>query len=173
MSLQTLAESTGLSIGYLSQLERGISTPTLRALTGLADALRVSTADLIRGDIGARRKTAPIITRSDERAKLKLWRSGIHKAIIAGGTPEHDARFSFLMMTLEPGADSGEGTYTHGGEEAGYVLSGRLSLTVGSDSWVLRKGDSFQFSSRLPHRFENNSRTTTIIIMVNLHQTSL
>ena len=85
MSLQTLAESTGLSIGYLSQLERGISTPTLRALTGLADALRVSTADLIRGDIGARRKTAPIITRSDERAKLKLWRSGIHKAIIAGG----------------------------------------------------------------------------------------
>jgi hypothetical protein len=38
---------------------------------------------------------------------------------------------------------------------------------------VLRKGDSFQFSSRLPHRFENNSRTTTIIIMVNLHQTSL
>ena len=135
LSLTTVAATTGLSIGYLSQLERGISSTSLRALTSLGDALRVSTADLIQGSPRSRTGTSSIVTRRRDRSKLKMWKSGIQKLIIAGGARSPAAPFSFILLQFEPGASSGEERYTHYGEEAGYVLEGRLRLSVGEETW--------------------------------------
>lgn len=164
MSLHMLAERTSLSIGFISQIERGISSPSLGALTSLADALDVSLSRLFE-PAPAGGSQGEIVVRTAGRGKLTAWRSGIYKQLLTADTP---ARFSFFLMTMEPGATSGIELYSHQGEEAGLVVQGRLQLTVDARTWTLSPGDSFHFSSDRPHRFENASRRTTVVAMLNL-----
>lgn len=164
MSLHMLADRTALSIGFISQIERGISSPSLSALTSLADALDVSLSRLFEPSQmdGSR---GEIVVRTAARGKLTAWRSGIYKQLLTADTP---ARFTFFLMTMEAGATSGPDLYAHQGEEAGLVIQGRLRLTVDRRTWILSRGDSFHFASDHPHRFENAGRGTTVVAMLNL-----
>ena len=166
LSLKSLADRTSLSIGFISQVERGLSSPSLGALTSLADALDVSLSWLFEPP-GPDRVVGRIVVRASERAQLSSWRSGIHKYLLTADAP---ARFSFFLMSLEPGAGSGPEHYAHLGEEAGLVVQGRLKLSVDAEVWTLAKGDSFHFPSERPHRFENAARGTTIVAMLNLRR---
>jgi len=164
MSLEVLAARTSLSVGFISQIERGISSPSLKALTSLADALDVSLSQLFalpRADTSS----GTVVVRTGKRGRLTAWRSGIYKQLLTSDTP---ARFSFFLMTMEPGASSGTELYAHQGEEAGLLIQGRLRLTVGSRTWTLSRGDSFHFPSDHPHRFENPSGRATVVAMLNL-----
>ncbi len=169
MSLVELAHATGLSIGFISQIERGLSSPNLRALTALADALSLSVAEVILGSGGHTPNDSPVVTRAKDRKGVALWRAGMHKQVLAGGSSTDGAPYSFSLLTLHAGAGTQEPMYTHEGEEAGYVLRGQLRLHLGSASWVLKPGDSFQFASQAPHRFESASRSETSVVMFNLH----
>ena len=164
MSLHMLADRTSLSIGFISQIERGISSPSLAALTRLADALDVSLSRLFEPSAGGRSR-GEVVVRASARGKLTAWRSGIYKQLLTSDTP---ARFSFFLMTMEPGATSGIELYAHQGEEAGLVVQGRLRLTVERRIWTLARGDSFHFASDRPHRFENAGKGKTVIAMLNL-----
>ena len=168
MSLVELAHATGLSIGFLSQIERGLSSPNLRAITALADALSLSVAEVILGS-GRAPIDSPVVTRAKDRKGVALWRAGMHKQVLAGGSSTDGAPYSFSLLTLHAGAGTQESLYTHEGEEAGYVLRGQLRLHLGNTSWVLKAGDSFQFASHVPHRFESASRAETSVVMFNLH----
>lgn len=169
LSLEAVAASTGLSIGFISQLERGISSPTLRALTAMADALGLGVADLIVGP-GTSAKVSPVIARASLRKGVTLWRSGIRKQVLAGGGAADGAPYSFSLLEFDLGAGSGEEAYAHRGEEAGYVLRGRLRLFVADQTWTLGPGDSFHFASHQPHRFENLARGRTAVVMINVHR---
>jgi transcriptional regulator with XRE-family HTH domain len=164
MSLHMLADRTSLSIGFISQIERGISSPSLSALTSLADALDVGLSMLFEPS-HADGSQGEIVVRTAARGKLTAWRSGIYKQLLTADTP---ARFTFFLMTMEPGATSGFELYAHQGEEAGLVIQGRLRLTVDKRTWTLSRGDSFHFASDRPHRFENAGRGTTVVAMLNL-----
>lgn len=166
MSLEAVAARTDLSIGFLSQIERGLSSPSLRVLATLSDVLGVGIAALF----GAKRNEGDaadaIITRERQRAELKLWRTGISKQLLnpAGS----DGRLNLFLVRVEPGGNTGDELYTHDGEEAGLVLDGEMTLTVDQESWTLNAGDSFRFASRRPHRFSNPSRNEqTVILWVN------
>ena len=168
LSLEAVAASTGLSIGFLSQIERGLSSPTLRALTSLADVSGVGIADLLQ-DAPEAGGDMPTITRGDRRADVVMWKSGIRKAVLAGGAVTGAARFAFTVLEFEAGASSGSEFYSHRGEEAGYVVEGRLLLAFASGpSWTLEPGDSFHFGSERLHRFENALRRRTVVVMLNL-----
>ncbi len=165
LGLNEMSARTGLSIGFLSQMERGLSSPTLRALTSLADAMQINLAEIVRGPTVAQPKV-PVITRAGERSSISMWKSGIRKHALASGGAASSA-FSFTLLDFEPHASSGDDLYTHQGEEAGYVLQGRLKLVVGDTQWTLAAGDSFHFSSELPHRFENAANRNLVVVMVN------
>ena len=165
LGLNEMSARTGLSIGFLSQMERGLSSPTLRALTSLADAMQINLAEIVRGPTVAQPKV-PVITRAGERSSISMWKSGIRKHALASGGAASSA-FSFTLLDFEPHASSGDDLYTHQGEEAGYVLQGRLKLVVGDKQWTLAAGDSFHFSSELPHRFENAAKRNLVVVMVN------
>jgi transcriptional regulator with XRE-family HTH domain len=164
MSLHALADRTSLSIGFISQIERGLSSPSLAALTRLADALDVSLSRLFEPP-SAGGAGSEIVVRTAARGELTAWRSGISKQLLTADTP---SRFSFFLMTMEPGATSGTELYAHQGEEAGLVIQGRLRLTVDDRTWTLTRGDSFHFGSDHLHRFENAGRGTTVVAMLNL-----
>jgi transcriptional regulator with XRE-family HTH domain len=164
LSLVDLAARTNLSIGFLSQIERGKSSPTLRALVSMADALGVGLGDLFPPAGSPGDQTATIV-RSAARSELQIWRSGIRKQLLTPHT--EGSKLGLYIVELEPGASTGDELYTHGGEEAGLVMHGAMVLQVESESWTLQEGDSFRFLSSRPHRFANAAEGTTRVLWVN------
>ncbi|MGQ0682054.1 cupin domain-containing protein [Bradyrhizobium sp.] len=163
LSLETIAARTRLSVGFLSQIERGLSSPSLRVLATLADVLGVGIAGLFGAKAGDGAAAGGVVTRAPERAELKLWRTGISKQLLSpAGT---DGRLNLFMVQLEPGGSTGDELYTHDGEEAGLVLEGEMRLTVDTETWTLKTGDSFRFASRRPHRFSNPARDARAVVL--------
>jgi transcriptional regulator with XRE-family HTH domain len=163
MSLEAVAARTDLSIGFLSQIERGLSSPSLRVLATLADVLGVGIAALFGAKENAGTTSDSIVTRERRRSKLNLWRTGISKQLLSPAGSE--GRLNLFLVHMEPGGSTGDELYTHDGEEAGLVIEGRMKLTVDAESWTLKQGDSFRFASRRPHRFSNPSGDTKAVVL--------
>lgn len=163
LSLQQVAQRAELSVGFLSQIERGLSSPSLRDLIRVATALEADLGMLFEG---ADTRAAPggaIVTRPAERQEV-AFHEGITKQLL---TPHGDASLRLYLITLEPNGRTGEALYSHAGEEAGVVLQGRLLLTVETTDHLLQEGDSFRFRSDRPHRFSNASGMVTRVLWVN------
>ncbi|MFC5322871.1 helix-turn-helix domain-containing protein [Bradyrhizobium oligotrophicum] len=163
LSLETVAARTALSIGFLSQIERGLSSPSLRVLIALADVLGVSIAALFGASPGGDAASDAVVTRGQQRPELKLWRTGVSKQLLsaAGG----DNKLNLFLVHLEPRGSTGDELYTHDGEEAGLVLEGEMILTVDAETWSLKQGDSFRFASRRPHRFSNPAGDAKAVVL--------
>jgi transcriptional regulator with XRE-family HTH domain len=163
LSLETVAAKTDLSVGFLSQIERGLSSPSLRVLATLADVLGVGIAALFGTGPVEGGGSDGIVRRAPERAELKLWRTGISKQLLnpAGA----DGRLNLFLVHIDPGGSTGDELYTHEGEEAGLVLEGDMTLTVDADTWTLKTGDSFRFASRRPHRFSNPAADAKAVVL--------
>lgn len=71
-------------------------------------------------------------------------------------------RFSAKIMILEPGASTG-GLYTHEGNEFHWVLEGKLVMTLGEEKIIVEKGDAIQYSSQVPHAWDNGNERTEIL----------
>ncbi|HLG79430.1 MAG TPA: cupin domain-containing protein [Bradyrhizobium sp.] len=166
LSLEAVASRSDLSVGFLSQVERGLSSPSLRVLATLADVLGVGIAALFGDQASSTSASAGVIIRSAERAELKLWRSGISKQLL--NPTGADSKLNLFLVHMEPGGSTGDELYTHDGEEAGLVLEGEMTLTVDDETWRLKTGDSFRFASRRPHRFGNpDRRVKAVVLWVN------
>jgi transcriptional regulator with XRE-family HTH domain len=163
MSLEAVAARTELSIGFLSQIERGLSSPSLRVLATLADVLGVGIAGLFGAKENDAAAPDAIVTRERQRAELNLWRTGISKQLLSPAGSE--GRLNLFLVHMEPGGSTGDELYTHDGEEAGLVIEGEMKLTVDAESWTLKHGDSFRFASRRPHRFSNPSRNSKAVVL--------
>ncbi len=163
LSLETVGAQTGLSIGFISQIERGLSSPSLRVLATLADTLGVGIAGLFGANAGEGGASDGVVTRERERAELKLWRTGISKQLLSPAGS--DGRLNLFLVQMEPGGSTGDELYTHDGEEAGLVLEGEMTLTVDAETWTLKTGDSFRFASRRPHRFSNPSDAQKAVVL--------
>ena len=163
LSLETIADRTDLSIGFLSQIERGLSSPSLRVLATLADVLGVGIAALFGSKPGDDPASGGVVTRQPQRAELKLWRTGISKQLLSPAGTEN--RLNLFLVHLEPGGNTGDELYAHDGEEAGLVLEGEMTLTVDAETWSLKTGDSFRFASRRPHRFSNPAEDAKAVVL--------
>ena len=162
-SLETVAARTELSIGFLSQIERGLSSPSLRVLATLADVLGVGIAALFGASPSADGGSDQVVTRGQQRPELKLWRTGVSKQLLSPASA--DSKLNLFLVHLEPGGSTGDELYTHDGEEAGLVLEGEMLLTVDSETWSLKTGDSFRFASRRPHRFSNPAQDAKAVVL--------
>jgi transcriptional regulator with XRE-family HTH domain len=152
LGLKELAARTGLSSGMISQIERGLSTPSLRSLRLLSVALDVPISHFFEDPPEARRPS--FVVRAAERRLLRLSPSGVVKHLIS---PDGPAVIEMYELELAPGGSSGDNFQSHHGEKAGYVLEGQLQLMLGDDVQVLERGDAFRFPSVLPHMFSNPS----------------
>lgn len=162
-SLKDLSEAAGLSISFVSQLERGLSSASVRTLARLADALDVGIGELFGGDGDG--EDGRIVARSAEHRTLDMRSTGAVKRWL---TPfDRDPRLDLYLITLAPGGSSGGEDYAHEGEEAGLVLEGGLELTVDGKRHVLGEGDTFRFASGRPHRFSNAGSRPARILWVN------
>jgi transcriptional regulator with XRE-family HTH domain len=165
LSIQAVAETTGLSIGFVSQVERGLSSPSVRDLVRIAEALGgdfnlLVAAGAKRGGNGA---ASPVVRLADRRDIA--FHAGVHKQLLS---PADEATLFLYMITIEPHGGTGEAPYAHQGEEAGLVIQGRLLLTVDGTDHLLNEGDSFRFASGRPHRFSNPTGAVARVLWVNV-----
>ena len=146
LSLRDLARRTGLSVSFLSQMERDLARPSISSLKEVAEALGIKVGDLL---VDAAHRS-PTVLRRDERPGWNL--SNVRYEMLATVDGRH---MQPQLVTYEPGADSGDHPVTHAGEEFGMVLQGRAECWVGEDLFVLEQGDCVYFDATVPHRMRN------------------
>ncbi|BDA85707.1 transcriptional regulator [Aureimonas sp. SA4125] len=157
LTLAEVALRTGLSVGHLSQVERGLSTPTIRQLQQIAETMGVTIGWFFRADAPAAADDENrVVVRAGQRRKMAMSQAGIVDELLV---PSLDGALELLFCTLQPGAGAGPEPYAHAGEEAGLVLAGEMELWVEDERYHLRTGDSFAFASTRPHRYRNPGST--------------
>ena len=164
LTLTELSAASGLSVGLLSQIERGISAPSLKSLMQISAALGVPPSWLFDEGSSQDPVEKGLVVRRGARRRLDLGSYGVAKELL---TPDLGGDLQTYFVEIRPGGHSGPDTYTHRGEEAGLVLSGTLELTVAERTVQLYEGDSFRFKSSVPHRYGNPGTTPTTVVWVN------
>lgn len=150
LSLQQLAERSGVSAASIHKVERNAMVPTITTLMKLARALDRSVSYLVEEDTD--NPPAAVLVRSKDRDILFASREGVKMENIAGPFGRFDLAAAFV--TIEPGVDSGEAPLAHPGEELVYLLSGSLEFDIDT-TYRLRQGDSLHLLTSKPHRWRN------------------
>lgn len=163
MTLSQLAKRVGKSVGYLSQVERGVSSLPIGVLQALSDALGVRVSWFFQpggSDSAAEQET---IVRADQRRAMNLSAIGAREELLS---PRLSGQLILIMTRLQPDGSGGETPRERRGEEAGYVESGQLELTIGEQVFLLNPGDSFSLTGEEPHWIRNPGETETRIVWV-------
>ncbi|GAA0600417.1 hypothetical protein GCM10009416_43040 [Craurococcus roseus] len=144
----------------LSQIERGVASPSLRSLLRVAEALEVPVGWLFDPPRAAGPGPAWVLRRPHRRS-VAFGDEGITKELLA---PPGEGAIELLLVTVQPGGSSGPTSYTHAGEDAGVVLEGALWLEVDGETATLEAGDAFRFASSKPHRFGNAGASRALVL---------
>jgi transcriptional regulator with XRE-family HTH domain len=161
LSSAELALQAGLSVGVISQIERGQANPSLRTLDRLRLALDVPLMVLLEGPGSAGTEPA-FVRRRHARPRLMVGKMGLSKEILS--PPDSDG-LRFMVITVPPGAQS-EDVLTGPGQKAGLVLKGQISLMVRDEQVQIAEGDSFQFPSDVKHAFVNNTEQPAEVLWI-------
>ncbi|WP_366926898.1 helix-turn-helix domain-containing protein [Pseudogemmobacter hezensis] len=160
MTLAQLADGAGLSIGYLSQIERDLAEPSINALISVAQALGVTVQWFFAGE---KQPVPPeengYVIRAANRQRISYQGGTVDELL----TPKLSMALEMIRSVFPPGGEA-QDAYSHEGDEVGLILSGQLDLWVGSRSFHLKAGDSFSFASAEPHRYRNPGPGETVVI---------
>ena len=162
LTLAELSERSAVSVGMLSHIERGKTSPSLKTLERLRLSLDVPLVGFF-APLEPDPAAAPWVVRASQRRQLSLDKIGLVKEMLS---PASGSGLEVLMLVLAPGGSSGPEPWVRAGEKAGLVLQGRFELTVGDSTQVLETGDSFQFDSRQLHSFRNLAATESRVIWI-------
>jgi DNA-binding transcriptional MerR regulator/quercetin dioxygenase-like cupin family protein len=157
LSLADVAEVIGISVGFLSAVERSVMNASVATLRNLAKFYKLNILDFF-DQSGARQ----YLVRPSERRQLDAS-DGVRMELLAWGNPVMEPH----LFHVAPGAGSGDEEYAHDGEEFLFVLTGTLDLVVNAEEYRLEKGDSFYFESSTPHRWSNRTKKEAVVLWVN------
>jgi DNA-binding transcriptional MerR regulator len=157
LSLRDAARAAGLSMSFVSAVERGTVGASVSSLQRLTRAYGATLLALF-----AAQPESGGIVHPAERPVLHIG-DGVRIEQLARGAEQLEPQ----LFVLAPGASS-DGSYSHEGEEFLYVLTGALSLWIGDDEPShLRAGDALAFPSSLPHRWRNDASGETQLLWIN------
>jgi transcriptional regulator with XRE-family HTH domain len=148
LSIRTLADASGLNVNTLSLIENGKTSPSVSTLQLLAMALGVPITAFFTSEPPQKRI---VFQKAGQRTRAAFSHGTLED--LKAGLSLHGGQL--LLVTLEPGADSGSTPIVHTGHEFVYCLEGRLSYTIQEQIFTLEPGDSLTFEAHLPHRWRN------------------
>ena len=156
LSLAQVAHAVGISVGFLSALERSQMSGSVGTLRKLARFYKTNILEFF----DASGSSSPQV-RPTERKILEAG-EGVRMELLAWG----DTVMEPHLFRIAPDAGSGD-SYAHEGEEFIYVLRGELAIAVDEQEYRLKPGDSFYFESATAHRWRNPGRKETWVLWVN------
>lgn len=170
ITLKEMAEKTGLSISFLSEIERGVAKPSMASLRKVAQALGISLLSFSDiEDIPEARHRQVLYPREENRemgyvTKVNVVRSGQRKKLGYPDrpgfyellTPDLNRRLEVLFVKIEPGFETGpEPIIDPPGEKFIYVLKGLYQMIINGETHVLNAGDSIYYPADSPLYFKN------------------
>ena len=150
LSQRELAKRAGVTNSTISMIEKNSVSPSVSSLKKVLSGIPMSLMEFFDSDESSH-ADIPVIYRPDDFQDLSVGE--VDWKLIGQHYPNRS--LAFLVEILPPGADTGRDMYMHDGEEAGYIVSGRLELTVANEMYVLEAGDGYYFDSHQEHRFRN------------------
>lgn len=162
LTLKELSEKTNLSIGYISQLERGLTSVAISSLKSISEALGV---DLSYFFLSFKQSNKRIL-RSYEQEVSLIENSRFIYYNLANDKECND--FTPVLITVLPNQVKEDVTpYSHPGEEFIYVLEGVLTVFIDNEKHDLYPGDSVHISSTTPHNWCNHTSKVVKILSIN------
>lgn len=158
LTLAEMALRLGRSVGWLSQVERGLSQPSLGDLRTIADTFSVPLSLFFAHDV-PREEERGVVVRAGARRVLGTSETGLVEELLS---PDLGGSFELIRSEFAPGAAMGvEGRRDT--EDAGYVVSGRLDIEIAGIWHSLGEGDSFRFSGKT-YRWRNPGDVPAVVI---------
>jgi transcriptional regulator with XRE-family HTH domain len=175
IAVRELARRLGVSPSLVSQIERGLVTPSVGTLWSMTTELGMTMDELFRSAEQEGQRTAPGAGGRLSRPSDPVQRGNHRKGIrLAGGvawerlTAAPDSELEFLYVKYAAGAEScpEDSFLRHGGKEYAYLLEGRLGVQIGFERYELGPGDSISFDSQIPHRLWAIGKKPAVAIWV-------
>ncbi len=160
-TLEALSERCGLSTGFLSQVERGLSTLSIVSLSAICRSLDVPIGDLFSAS-GPIERTAPRVTKGVDQLQIQIGSAPIAYRYLSNQLPDGPIE-ELLIAEFPPGFRQDDST--HEGQELGYVLEGHLALVVNGELHRLDTGDSYRISASEPHGYRTGADDGARVLM--------
>jgi len=160
-TLEELASRSGLSAGFLSQVERDLSTLSIVSLAAICRALSVPIESMVSSSAPIDRRPS-LVTPADEQLYIQIGSSPIAYRYLSNQLP--DAAVEELLIAEFPAGCNQEHS-THQGEELGYVLEGELVLRLPDAEHQLRTGDSYRIEASQPHGYSTSPGKGARVLM--------
>lgn len=159
LTQEELANRCELTKGFISQLERDLTSPSIATLMDILEGLGTNVRDFFN-EIEEEKivfvKEDVFVTENEEYKYILSW-------LIPNAQKN---QMEPILLELEPGGSSKE-DYPHEGEEFGYVLSGTISIQIGNEKHKAKKGESFYFKPNANHFVKNIGKTKAKILWVS------
>lgn len=155
MTLKELADQAGVSQSMLSQIERGIASPTIVSLVAIANALATSAAVFFE-ETGPLQDDQSPVYKSGSKKMLRT-ETGMTLLPLAAKTELKDTVIQLAEIFLDPGGYNRLKPTAHDGVERFSVLDGSFVVEMGAREYLLERGDSISINASLPHRLINPS----------------
>ena len=157
LSMKEVAVSSGLSIGFISQVERGLTSPSLTSLTAIANFLRSDVTNFL-----SQPKSKSSITRNEERDVFTINKNGLQYERLSDSFPGHT--LNSVIIHEMPGHKTE--SISHEGEEFFFILEGAITIYIDGVVNILEAGDSLHFDSSRSHSAWNHTNKVTSVLHV-------
>lgn len=159
MSAKELAKKAEISVGMLSQLEKGSTQGSVETLRKIAKVLNTTLAHIFTDEHEEKPKQSndesTYIVRKDKRKKISFPDPLYNCELLV---PDLQGDIEFVLVNLEPNRTTNEIIpHTKGGEECNYVLKGQIIVTLDEKEYTLNEGDCIRFNPDTKHKIENRS----------------
>ncbi len=164
LSLEQVARKADISIGSLSQIERGMTSPTVNMLNRISRALNISIGDLLSNTEYTDEQTDGWIARAASHKQVVMTDKKIIKKIV---TPPRCTSVDLYQAIIQPGGSSGdEWIVTRSGEISGLIIYGQLHLWFDKRFVRLEQGDTFCYANDMPRKWTNPTDQDTCVLWV-------
>jgi len=143
ITLKELSEKTELSISFLSQVERGVSSFTITSLKKISEGLGVSLQEIVSYE-----DKNKFIHKKDNPVYLRLQNSYSSHQIVSGKF--EGRKMEGIIYSIKP--NSKMNAFAHEGEEFHYIIQGKALFTIGDEEYELEEGETIHFPSTLKHK---------------------
>jgi transcriptional regulator with XRE-family HTH domain len=147
MTLSDVASRAGVSVSLLSQIERGLTDPSLDSLRDIAEALGTAPFKLL-----AEQSHESRLVRAGEGRRLSLPDTDVEIELLS---PSMEGPFEVIRWSLDVGGATARAPRSHEGVETTILLSGEVQIEAGDDVLTLHSGDAFTAKATIPHRTVN------------------
>lgn len=151
MTLIQLAQEIGRSVGYVSQIERGLSEVSIPTLTKIAEALEVQIAWFFQAQEHTKTDEPEFLVRANNRRQLRFTGTGVSEELLS---PNLSGEILMILTRTKPNAISGE-PISRDVEESGLVIKGSMDISIDGKWHTLNTGDSFCLPRGATHQFRN------------------